>query len=368
MSIKRLLIMLLAPVIAGCLVSAQPTVERTPVQRITFLPAQVIEENRIFADANAATAIRADLGRFIFGMPVDQLRTAPPRETRLNAHPLAPTDLAASVAQFDFPLAGDWSARALLIEPRRRTRGIVLFHQGHLQGGRWEAHETDHDRHVIAALLERGHAVMFMSMPLTWENPRPTLRHPRHGEISIETHEQLRLFEQELGFNPLRLFLEPVRGALQELRLRYPEQNICLLGLSGGGWTVEMYAAVDPSVGCTVSVAGSLPLSLRKRPSVQLSWGDYEQTHPGILSRVTYLEIYTLAALEAGRVFSKFLIKDDPCCYAVEAEPTFDEDVSLFLAQRGGGTMSASMDDRVTLHAISPMAIDEVSQLLLSTR
>ncbi len=370
-TVARVALAALTPlVVAACIASAQSgdAADSPVTQRAPFVPSAFIEENRLFANPESATQIRAELSRFVFGVPFEQLRTAPARETRLDAHPLAPAGLVASIAQLDLPLRDEWFSRALLMVPRQRSKGVVIFHEGHLQGGRWEESETANDLKVISDLLGRGHVVVFMSMPLTWENPRQVIQHPRYGRISIEIHDQFRLLENDLGFNPLRLFLEPVKAALQEVRERFPGEETCLLGLSGGGWTVEMYAALDPTVRCTISVAGSLPLSMRTMPSVQLSWGDYEQTHPGVLSRMTYHEAYLLAALEPGRTFTKYLIKDDPCCYAVQGDPTFDDDIARFFAETGGGHMEVVIDDTVVHHSVGALPISRASESLLSSR
>ena len=36
-----------------------------------------------------------------------------------------------------------------------------------------------------------------------------------------------------------------------------------MIGLSGGGWTTTVAAAIDPRVGLSIPVAGSLPFDMR---------------------------------------------------------------------------------------------------------
>ena len=53
-----------------------------------------------------------------------------------------------------------------------------------------------------------------------------------------------------------------------------------MIGLSGGGWTTTLYAAIDPRVRLSFPVAGTLPDYLRLgRPGDK---GDWEQFYPDL--------------------------------------------------------------------------------------
>lgn len=71
-----------------------------------------------------------------------------------------------------------------------------------------------------------------------------------------------------------------------------PYGRVHLLGLSGGGRTATLYAALDPRITTTVSVAGSLPLYLRTGESI----GDIEQTLPELYAVAGQLDLYMLNA------------------------------------------------------------------------
>jgi hypothetical protein len=87
--------------------------------------------------------------------------------------------------------------------------------------------------------------------------------------------------------SPLKWFLEPIAVSLNYLRTKsaadgFPHyQEYDFVGLSGGGWTVTVYAAIDPSIKVSIPVAGSIPLYLRSGGSI----GDAEQTVDSLFCR-----------------------------------------------------------------------------------
>jgi hypothetical protein len=94
--------------------------------------------------------------------------------------------------------------------------------------------------------------------------------------------------------------------------------SVQMIGLSGGGWTTTVYAAIDPRVTRSHPVAGSLPFSLRgAAPNVTSSVGDREQrrdTLPGFYGAAAYLDLYVMAATGPGRRQLQILNRFDPCC------------------------------------------------------
>ena len=98
--------------------------------------------------------------------------------------------------------------------------------------------------------------------------------------------------------NQLKFFLEPVAVSLNYLKPRYKEVNMA--GLSGGGWTATLYAAVDPTIRYSFPVAGSIPLYLRTGGSV----GDKEQYLEEFYRIAGYPDLYVLGAY--GPAVSKF--------------------------------------------------------------
>ena len=72
------------------------------------------------------------------------------------------------------------------------------------------------------------------------------------------------------GASVLRFFLEPVvRSINYATTLGY--KRVVMTGLSGGGWSTTMLAAIDPRITLSLPVAGSMPCDFQ-----HTSW-DYEQ-------------------------------------------------------------------------------------------
>src|SRR6266852_7381799 len=123
---------------------------------------------------------------------------------------------------------------------------------------------------AIDVLLGHGYGVLAVYMP-----------HMRPGDCRTVPHGQMFDLAVKSG-SPLKFFLEPVAISLNALKGRYKE--IHMAGLSGGGWTTTIYAAVDPGIRCSFPVAGSIPPYLRTGGSV----GDKEQYLDEVYSMASY--------------------------------------------------------------------------------
>jgi hypothetical protein len=84
-----------------------------------------------------------------------------------------------------------------------------------------------------------------------------------------------------------------------------------MAGLSGGGWTTTLYAAIDPTITMSFPVAGTIPLHLRSSGSV----GDTEQFLPAFYKIAGYPDLYVLGSYGAGRKQVQILNRRDDCCF-----------------------------------------------------
>jgi hypothetical protein len=89
-----------------------------------------------------------------------------------------------------------------------------------------------------------------------------------------------------------------------------------MVGLSGGGWSATFHAALDQRIRTSISVAGTLPIPLR-RPSFDGpdERGDWEQFAARVFQRIDYVDLYALAGIPAQRrrhyqLYNEF----DECC------------------------------------------------------
>ena len=142
-----------------------------------------------------------------------------------------------------------------------------------------------------------------------------------------------------------------------------------MTGLSGGGWTTTVYAAVDPSIRCSFPVAGTVPLYLRTGGSV----GDREQCEPSFYRLAGYPDLYVLGAHGRGRKQVQILVRRDDCCFGeaqhdaksagknyTEAMREYEERVRAALKEIGSGSFRLEIDEVAPSHMISHHAIEDV--------
>ncbi len=158
-----------------------------------------------------------------------------------------------------------------LLHPVRDNHKLMIYHQGH-RGGFLLGKET------IAYFLGKGYAVAAFAMPLLGMNNQPVVDLPRFGKLRLHTHDHLRYLDTAT-FSSLKLFLEPVAILLNYVEQEHDFRSVSMTGVSGGGWTTTLYAAVDPRITRSYPVAGTLPVYL----SSEVEVGDYEEALPEYL-------------------------------------------------------------------------------------
>jgi hypothetical protein len=241
--------------------------------------------------------------------------------------------------------------------PAQGNGKLIIYHGGH-----------DGDfivaKDLIAFFLKNNFAVIGMSMPLEGPNNHPVVELERIGKLQLTFHDQLKLLKMKSG-HPVQLFLTPVAVVLNYAQpLGY--DSIFMTGVSGGGWTTTMYAAVDPRITRSYPAAGTLPLHLRKdrlrtnsaqRPA---DWGDYEQTIPELQSIANYLELYLLGSLGEHRKQLQIINQNDPCCMGGEAFKAYEGTVNDRTRSLGGGSFAVYLDTKNRNHSISSDAMSVI--------
>jgi hypothetical protein len=122
---------------------------------------------------------------------------------------------------------------------------------------------------VLGWLNELGYDAMELNMPLRGPN--------NNGSLGTQSHSWFEHFEAN-GVRTMRFFVEPVVLAINYAK-RLGYKRIVLVGLSGGGWTTTVAAAIDKRINLSIPVAGSLPFDMRTAQAGD-PWhdmGDYEQ-------------------------------------------------------------------------------------------
>ena len=179
-----------------------------------------------------------------------------------------------------------------------------------------------------------------------------------------------------VGGSLFRFFLEPVVQNINYFRSVTPDaKDVTMIGLSGGGWTTSMAAAVDTRIKLSIPVAGSAPLYIQNRIH---SGPDEEQVYTPLYDEriapdgsgggvATWLEIYALGGYGAGRRQIMVTIPGEP----VGLFPTtwvtdnigggnIRDILSRVMANLHQGQWGYAYDMSAKIHQISPWTVENV--------
>jgi hypothetical protein len=214
---------------------------------------------------------------------------------------------------------------------------------------------------TINAMLGEGYGVLGVFMPRM-----------RPGDCT-GGHDAL--FQIKTNGSPIKYFLEPTAVALNSVKTRHRAGNFPsyrrfhMIGLSGGGWTTTVYAAIDPTIQSSFPVAGTIPLYLRSSGSV----GDREQFEPSFYALAGYPDLYILGAQGRGRKQVQILVRRDDCCFGVaQHDPTsagmpyeealrqYETEVIEALKNIRPGSFRLEIDTNAPSHMISHYAIEKI--------
>jgi hypothetical protein len=243
---------------------------------------------------------------------------------------------------YDIPLPYGGKAGAVAYFPKtwRTPRSAFIIHGGHEQNS--AVIEVD----LIKQLIEAGFMVMSVNMPLAPANPNPLVLDTPQGRLNLSKHEFFSFLDTD-DFNPLRMFLDPAI-ALVNYAQTYGVEFIGMTGVSGGGWTALLAGAADDRIDATYSVDAIFPTYARGWDS-PVSYGDYEQSLPGLTGRVSYLDLSIIAGQNRHIAY---YVTNDTCCYNGDIPDHWRDVVSLY-AGNVGGYYTSLYDTTTTIHEIS---------------
>ena len=247
--------------------------------------------------------------------------------------------------------------RGYHLVPARGNGRLVVYCEGH------EGSFTDDGREKVAALLAAGFAVLAFDMPMRGINDWPdAVKIAGLGEVPFggKSHWNLAILESQ-DFLPLRLFLEPILRALNQLERTERYELVAMLGLSGGGWVTTIYAALDPRIVRSYPVAGTMPFFLWEQHPISRSHeeeGDYEQRLSELFAIAGHLDLYVMGASGPGRRQVQILNRYDPCCFFGTRARAYAPLVAEAVRAVGaGGEYRLVIDQTHEQHAISPHAL-----------
>jgi pimeloyl-ACP methyl ester carboxylesterase len=312
-------------------------------------PPVLVDDRQITVTSEAGVKFkREQIIDFIWGgagIP----RTRPAGIDRGVASPVKTLKNAKSVDTFTIKMEAGQENTTHHFMPLKGNGQLVVLQHGHAC-----TFDDDADpkgagmAQVIDRLLGDGYAVLAAYMP-----------HMRPGDCRTVAHADL--FALKLsGGNALKFFLEPVAISLNAVRSRY--KKVHMAGLSGGGWTTTLYAAIDPGIAHSFPVAGSVPLYLRTGGSV----GDKEQYLDPFYRMAGYGDLYALGAW--GRHQVQILNRRDDCCFGEQQhslatvglayEPAYRVyEKAVQQALGSHGDFRLEIDDSAPRHMISPEAV-----------
>ena len=251
--------------------------------------------------------------------------------------------------------------------PKRKINRLLIFHMGHS-----DDILTAGGRETIRYFLAEGFSILTFWMPLFGENTRTAQNVPDHGTHTFSSgtagHDAMSSVLENSKGSFIRFFIEPVIVALNYVETQFDYGDINMAGISGGGWTTHLCAALDARIKLSFPVAGSLPLYLRSGPCPNGSKGDAEQEWPALYEHIaSWLDIYILGSYGRGRGQVHILNQYDSCCFWGINYRTFQPIVTEAVNALGEGFYYLYLDSSHKEHKISHMAIEEVmAQYLLS--
>lgn len=270
----------------------------------------------------------------------------------------------ARVDEFRIGMAPGLEGLAYHFIPARPNVELVVVHHGHACTLDDDPSPTDAGyglQRTIHALLREGYGVLGVFMP-----------HMRPDDCT-GGHDAM--FQTNVAGSPIKYFLEPTAVSLNYLKTRsrsgrFPAyETFHMTGLSGGGWTTTVYAAIDPTIRCSFPVAGTIPLYLRTGGSV----GDREQFESTFYRIAGYPDLYILGSHGRGRQQVQILVRRDDCCFGeaqhdaksagmnyADAMRAYETRVSAALRKIGNGSFRLEIDETAPSHMISHHVIHKI--------
>lgn len=241
---------------------------------------------------------------------------------------------------------------------RNNGGGAFILHGGHGEISTYAPYTN-----MIKSLVSNGYEVITIDMPNGGLNPGPLIiNDPDVGNIYLRTHDDYQAVYTK-NFNPLRFFLEPPLAVVNYL-ISQGTTNIAMFGFSGGGWTTDVYAALDTRIKGSYSLAGSAPTYTRGWVAPNYTYGDWEQKAIPALG-ADYIDLYVLSSIGSNRYHVNIHNVNDTCCFGGTTANHYAPAV-IAKVNSIGGSYRVIHDTTATMHQVTPWAINWIIADLLT--
>ena len=240
-----------------------------------------------FRTASEAEAHRERLIRFIWpgGLPTN---TMPSVSVNVGFNPDLAVIVPSRVSRVDRLVAdvNGLESIAYLLTPTNAAHAnrLVIVHQGHAGPPADTLGYGVGD--TANALLAAGYSVVTVEMPLCGWNADVTavvggrnVTIPNRGSTGHDDMFNATYLPALGGAGEvLRLFLEPTVQAVNHFQHARPDmKDATMIGLSGGGWTTAMVAAIDTRITLSIPVAGCARSTSRTASDRSPTWSRYSR-------------------------------------------------------------------------------------------
>lgn len=341
----------------------------------TVLPAELVDDRAItIHSGRQAEQKRRALIDYLWGKEGFPEGRFPDVVQTNVVSPVKQLNSLSRVDEFRINMAPGLQGMAYHFIAEKPNRELVVVHHGH-------ACTLDDDpsprdagyglQRTINGLLREGYGVLGVFMP-----------HMQPGDCT-GGHDAMFKKHTNIVGSPIKYFLEPTAISLNYLKKRgragrLPNyRDFHMIGLSGGGWTTTVYAAVDPTIRCSFPIAGTIPLYLRTGGSV----GDREQIEPSFYKIAGYPDLYILGTAGRSRKQVQILVERDDCCFGqaqhdaksagmayADAMREYERRVQAALKEIKSGSFRLEIDDTAPSHMISHHAIEKIILAELKNR
>src|SRR5262245_16836539 len=336
-----------------------------------FVPLSRAENPGLHDDRQISIASAEDVARkrqqlidFIFG-PSGLAAGRLPVVEKNDACPVRGLRGLARVDTLTIAMEADQKSYAHHFIPKRPNKRLVVLHHGHAPTFDDQPGPVDGGygmQRTIDELLIEGYAVLAVYMP---HIVRFSTRLSINDNGSISHDAMFQKIKVKDG-TVMKFFLEPLAVCLRYLKTKaavddFPlYEDFSMIGLSGGGRTTTVYAAIDPTIRLSLPVAGTIPLWLRSGGSV----GDTEQTLSSFYQVAGYPDLYVLGSHGTWRKQVQILNRRDDCCFGEnqhqgklsydDAVREYESQVRLALVKLGSkGAFRLEIDEAAPSHMIS---------------